>query len=168
MDRYLDTDAVEGRLALAVMRARLRVTGRSVVLTVKRSGVETGGVTTRVELEAPATRSLDPRRWPDSAARRALLEVTGDLRLVEIARLRQRRLTRLMHRGTSLVELSLDALSALDGRRVAARRHELEAELKAGDVTALAELADTLRGLRGICPPIGSKLSFAVDAVPAR
>jgi inorganic triphosphatase YgiF len=168
VDRYLDTDRGEGRLALALIRARLRLAGRSVVLTVKRTGVEADGVTTRVELEGPATRSLDPRRWPDSAARSALLEETGGAPLIEIARLRQRRFTRLVRRGATTVELSLDALAALDGGRVAGRRHELEAELKAGDASALADLADALRGARGIGPALGSKLRFTLEAGLAR
>lgn len=150
------------------MRARLRVAGRSVVLTVKRTGAETEGVTTRVELEAPATRSLDPRRWADSPARTALLEATGGAPLIEIARLRQRRYTRLIRRGATTVELSLDALAALDGGRVVGRRHELEAELKAGDAAALMELAEALRGTRGIGPALGSKLRFTLEAVLAR
>lgn len=163
-DRYLDTAPDNGRLAVAQMRARLRSTGRTVVLTVKRPGTEALGVTTRVELEAPATRSLDPRRWPESAARDALLAATGGEPLVEIARLRQRRLTRLLRRAGTTVEMSLDALSALDGRRILARRHELEAELVDGDPGALAELAAALRGVEGIGPALGSKLRFALDA----
>jgi inorganic triphosphatase YgiF len=168
VDRYVDTDPYEGRLALALMRARLRVAGRSVVLTVKRPGTEALGVTTRVELEAPATRSLDPRRWPESAARSALIAATAGESLVEIARLRQRRLTRLLHRAGTTVEVSLDALAALDGRRVVGRRHELEAELVTGDEAALADLAAALRGVDGIGPALGSKLRFTLDAVLVR
>jgi inorganic triphosphatase YgiF len=167
-DRYLDTDPHFGRLATAQMRARLRSTGRSVELTVKRPGTEALGVTTRVELEAPATRSLDPRRWPASAARDALLAATGGEPLVEIARLRQRRLTRLFRRAATTVEVSLDALAALDGRTVVARRHELEAELIDGDDAALADLAEALRRIDGIGPALGSKLRFALDAVLVR
>ena len=167
-DRYLDTDQYLGRLAIAQMRARLRITGRAVELTVKRPGTEAFGVTTRVELEAPATRSLDPRRWPESLAREALLAATGGEPLVEIARLRQRRLTRLLRRASTTVEVSLDALSALDGRRVVARRHELEAELIHGDEAALGDLADALRRVEGIVPAIGSKLRFTLDAMAVR
>lgn len=168
VDRYVDTDEYEGRLALRQMRARLRVAGWSVVLTVKRPGTEAMGVTTRVELEAPATRSLDPRRWPDSAARAALLAAIDGHDLVEIARLRQRRLTRLLRRGATTVEVSLDALAALHDGRVVGRRHELEAELVEGDPAALVELADALRLVVGIGPPLGSKLRFTLDAVLVR
>ncbi len=165
VDRYIDTDLYEGRLELAAMRARLRVEGRSVSLTVKRSGTQEFGVTTRVELEGPATSSLDARRWPDSAARTALLAATDGEQLVEIARLRQRRFTRLLRRAATTVEISLDALAALDGRLVVARRHELEAELVEGNPADLGELAAALSRVDGIEPPLGSKRRFALDAL---
>lgn len=167
-DRYIDTDPFEGLLAFASMRARLRVAVRSVVLTVKRPGTEMLGVTTRVELEGPATRSLDPRTWPDSAARAALLAATGGAQLVEIARLRQRRLTRLLRRGATTVEVSLDALAAMGGREVVGRRHELEAELVEGDPVDLGELAEALQRVDGIGPALGSKLRFTLEAVLLR
>ena len=145
------------------MRARLRFEAGAVTLTVKRSGVEVDGVTTRVELEAPATRSLAPARWPVSQARDTLLETIGRERLQVIARLRQRRLARVVRRGGTRVELSLDALAAVAGRRVVARRHELEAELIQGAERDLGALADALRAWEGIGPPLGSKLVFALE-----
>jgi inorganic triphosphatase YgiF len=163
-DRYLDTDETAGRLATARMRVRLRLSRRAVTLALKRSGLEQAGVTTRVELEAPATRSLDPRRWPDSAAKRALLEAVGERPLREVARLRQDRLTRRFRRASTTVELSLDALEALDDGQVIARRHELEAELVRGNASDLAELAVALSQFDGIGPALGSKLLFAVEA----
>lgn len=167
-DRYLDTDPIAGRLFLKSIRARLRREGAVTSLTVKRSGVEMRGVTTRVELEGPATRSLDPDRWPPSAARAALLEASSSEPLQVIAQLRQRRRTRLLARGETVVELSLDALQAVDRGRVVGRRHELEAELIRGDETALAELGEALLRIDGVSPPLGSKLRFALDAVLAR
>jgi inorganic triphosphatase YgiF len=167
-DRYLDTDPIAGRLFLKSIRARLRREGAVTSLTVKRSGVEARGVTTRVEMEGPATRSLDPGRWPASAARGALLEASSSEPLQVIAQLRQRRRTRLLARGETVVELSLDALQAVDRGRVVGRRHELEAELVRGDETALAELGEALLRIEGVGPPLGSKLRFAMDAVLAR
>jgi inorganic triphosphatase YgiF len=167
-DRYLDTDRVAGRLAAGLVRARLRRQGDAITLTVKRAGTESSGVTTRVELEGPATRAIEPERWPPSAARTVLIEAAGGLPLCEIAALRQRRLTRLLRRGATTVEVSLDALEALAGARVAARRYELEAELVAGEHGALAELSESLRAIDGVGPPLGSKLQFALDAVLAR
>ncbi|HYK95974.1 MAG TPA: CYTH domain-containing protein [Candidatus Dormibacteraeota bacterium] len=166
-DRYLDTDPIAGRLFLKAIRARLRRERGITSVTVKRSGVELRGVTTRVELEGPATRSLDPARWPPSAARAALLEASASERLQVIAQLRQRRLTRLLARGTTVVEVSLDAMQAVDHGRVAGRRHELEAELVRGDETALAELGEALLRVDGVGPPLGSKLRFALDSAIA-
>ena len=163
-DRYLDTDQIAGRLFLAGIRARLRRERGVTTLTVKRTGVELRGVTTRVELHGEATRSVDPRRWPASAARTALLEAAGSEAMREIAQLRQRRLTRLVARGGTTVELSLDALEAVADGRVVARRHELEAELVRGEETALAELGEALLLLDGIGPPLGSKLRFALES----
>jgi inorganic triphosphatase YgiF len=166
-DRYLDTDQIAGRLFLKSIRARLRRERGVTSLTVKRSGVEARGVTTRVELEGPATRSLDPARWPPSAARAALLEASASEPLQVIAQLRQRRLTRLVARGGTVVELSLDALQAVDRGRVVGRRHELEAELVRGDETALAELGEALLRIEGVSPPLGSKLRFALESAIA-
>jgi inorganic triphosphatase YgiF len=163
-DRYLDSEQDGGRLAAALVRARLRQSGGAVVVTVKRAGAVRAGVTTRVELEAPATRSLDPGRWPDSDARRVLVDASGGLPLREIGVLRQRRLTRLVRRGGTTVELSLDTVDALVDGRLAARRHELEAELVRGDEAALAELGSALAKLDGVGPPAGSKLRFAIEA----
>lgn len=168
LDRYLDTDAVDGRLETSGLRARLRAVESTVTLTVKRSGAVDRSVTTRVELEGAATSALDPAAWPDSAARAALLEALGDGRLREIGRLRQRRLTRLLRRDATIVELSLDELEALDGDHVAGRRFELEAELVAGDANDLADLAEALRAIPGVGDPRGSKLRFALDAVLVR
>jgi len=97
-----------------------------------------------------------------------LLDAIGGERLMEIARLRQRRLTLVVERGPTAVEISLDALEALADGQVAARRHELEAELLRGDVADLEMLADTLRAIPGIGPALGSKLRFALDAAAGR
>jgi inorganic triphosphatase YgiF len=166
-DRYLDTDPIAGRLFLKSVRARLRRERGATTLTVKRSGLESRGVTTRVELEGPATRSLDPGRWPPSAARAALLDASASEPLQVIAQLRQRRLTRLLARGETVVELSLDAMQAVDRGRVVGRRYELEAELVGGDETALAELGEALLRIEGVGPPLGSKLRFAQESIIA-
>ena len=164
LDRYLDT--VAGALEGALARARLREERDRVELTFKRQGVVgDGGVTTRVELEGPATPDLDPARWPESAARHELMAVAGGGPLVETARLRQRRLVRDLVRGETRVELSLDHLEALDGEAVVATRWELEAELKAGRQEDLAELANALGVLPGLSLAAESKRLFAMLAV---
>jgi inorganic triphosphatase YgiF len=123
-----------------------------------------GAVSTRVELEGPATTELDPQAWPDSDARAALLEATSGAPLVEIARLRQHRLTRLVRRGDTVVELSLDTIEAIADDVVVAVREELEAELKAGDPASLHDLSEALSAIEGVGPPLGSKLQFALNA----
>ena len=165
VDRYLDTSIDGGRLRQRAMRARLRRRGRAVTLTVKRAGApRDDGISARTELEGPATASLDPHRWPASAAKTALLEAIGDRPLVEIGRLRQDRLVRIVRRGDAEIELSLDRVDALAGGRVVGRRYELEAELKRGDEAALAELGAELARIPGLGPAAGSKLEFAVAA----
>lgn len=161
-DRYLDTGFADGRLYLAGLRARLRETDSGVTLTVKRRGVLTGAITTRTELEGPATPALDPDAWPPSDARAVLLASSSGDRLVEIAALQQRRLTRILVRDATLVEMSLDEMDALEGDRSVDHRVELEAELKAGPAGPLHELAEALVAIEGIGPPAGSKLDFAL------
>jgi inorganic triphosphatase YgiF len=163
-DRYIDTARAHGRLQAQGIRARLRSQAGTVMLGVKRGGIVRAGVTVRVELEAEATPSLDPRRWPPSDARAVLMEAAGGGRLVEIAVLRQRRLVRRVGLGSTTVELSLDRIDAVERGRVLARRHELEAELIEGDEGELANLARELGRLDGVTPPIGSKLAFGLDA----
>ena len=163
-DRYLDTDEFDGRLAGALYRARLRRSDRSVELTVKRRGIYQGALSERLELKGGATRSRNPARWPASEARDRLLAVAGTGPLVEIAAIRQQRLIRHFRRGATEVEVSLDALEALVGPRVAARRWELEIELLTGEKSALMDLATALRTVPGVSVSEGSKLDFAKSA----
>ena len=166
VDRYLDTAG--GALEAADARIRLRESRGAVTATLKRRGiVAEGGVTSRVELEAPATPSVDPAEWPPSPAREALEDIVGAAALVETARLRQRRHVRDLARGDTRVELSLDRLEALDGDQVVATRWELEAELKAGTPEDLAELSNALQVLPGASLAAESKRLFAMLAVAA-
>ena len=164
VDRYLDTAASGGRLWQGTMRARLRASDAGVVLTVKLPRQSTGAASTRIELEAPASPVLDPLDWPDSPARAALVAAAGGERLVEIAALRQRRLTRRYQAGGTEVEVSLDQLEALVDDAAVGHRIELEAELKAGSAADLERLAAALVALPGIEAPLGSKLDFALAA----
>jgi inorganic triphosphatase YgiF len=136
-----------------------------VTATLKRRGVVEDGLTARVELDGPATASLDASDWPDSPARRALEEIVGTTPLVETARLRQRRQVLDLARDDTQVELSLDRLEALDGDRVVATRWELEAELKGGSREALTELSNALQVLPGVSLAAESKRLFAMLAV---
>ncbi|HEX7949470.1 MAG TPA: CYTH domain-containing protein [Candidatus Limnocylindrales bacterium] len=160
-DRYLDTAVTGGRLETAGYRARLRGGHGGIELTVKRRGTYVGALSERLELKGAANRSRRPATWPPSVARDRLLAIAGPGPLVEVAALRQGRLVRLVRRGATEVELSLDALEGLDGERVAARRWEVEIELIGGDRAALEELASVIRRLPGVVDPEGSKLDFA-------
>ena len=62
------------------------------------------------------------------------------------------------------MELSLDEMDALDGDAVVDRRVELEAELKAGPVEGLEDLAAALLEIDGVGPPQSSKLDFALGS----
>jgi CHAD domain-containing protein len=113
VDQYLDTRA--GALARAGYGARLRRVGRRTVVTVKsiarrHSGRGRGALHDRLELEARATRQLDPRRWPDSPAR-ALIEVSaGGEALHTLFTIEQHRRGReLLRDGGVVAMLSLDA-----------------------------------------------------------
>jgi inorganic triphosphatase YgiF len=164
IDRYMDTAAPVGLLFAAGLRARLREEERGVVLAVKQRGVVDGSVTTRVELEGPATPELDPAAWPASRARSRLLETIGEQSLVEVAAVRQRRLKRNFRRGPVVVELSLDEMEALDGTEIVGSRCEFEVELVAGNAGGLEELAGALRELPGVREAIESKLTFALSS----
>lgn len=163
-DRYVDTAETGGRLFEQGMRARLRRDGRSVILAVKHSGIESAGITTRAELEGPATDSLDPARWPASDARATLAAAIDALPLIEIARLRQRRLSRNVRGYGAIIELSLDRVEAVVNGRAVEHRYELEAELKTGRADALARLLEVLNQVDGLGPRAGSKLAFAREA----
>jgi inorganic triphosphatase YgiF len=163
VDRYIDTAGAT--LAGIGARARVRTGDGPARLALKRRGIADGAVTSRREVEGPATEALEPAGWPASAARSELLELARGEPLLEIARLRQRRTARDVVRGGTRVELSLDALDALDGDEIVASRWELEAELKAGDVAPLHELAVALQRNPATGPPTGSKLGFAVASV---
>jgi inorganic triphosphatase YgiF len=162
VDRYIDTAALALNAVLA--RARLRHSAGLVTLTFKRSGIQTDGITERVELEGPATAALEPAGWPASSARTALVEIAGDAALIETARLRQHRLVRDLRRDDIAVELSLDHMEALRGDVVVATRWELDAELKEGTREGLADLAAALRRIPGTSPATESKRSFALAA----
>lgn len=166
MDRYLDTAVGDGALRAAGLRARLRISPDGVVLAVKgRAAVSPGGVATRMELEAAASDDHDPARWPASPAKELVVSTIAGAQLIEIAAVRQERQVRLVRRGETVIELSLDQLTALgaDGGALATRL-ELEAELKQGPAAALEELARALESVDGLAPPLGSKLEFALAA----
>lgn len=165
VDRYLDT--ADAALERVEARARLRESGAGVVLTVKRRGIVDGAITSRRELEGPASAMLQPGSWPASAARDDLLGLADGREILETVRLRQHRTIRRLRRAATVVEVSLDRLEAFDGAAVVATRWELEAELKAGDPAALQDLATALRRIPGVGEPVSSKRWFAMEALAA-
>jgi CHAD domain-containing protein len=111
VDSYLDTRS--RALARAGYGARLRRAGRRTLVTVKsiaRRHGRGGALHDRLELEAPATRRLDPGRWPESPAR-ALVEVSaGGEALHTLFTIEQHRRERdLLRDGGVVATLSLDA-----------------------------------------------------------
>lgn len=168
VDRYFDTEGTTawsaGALGRAGLRARLREQDGTVILALKSAISRDGAVSRRMELQGPATNRLDPEDWPPSDARSRLKAVLDGRPIVEIAALRQRRLQRDFGRAGTTVEISLDEMTALDGRRVLGRQVEVEAELLSGDVASLRDLAAALVKLPGIDIAAGSKLAFALAA----
>jgi inorganic triphosphatase YgiF len=173
VDRYLDTAG--GRLSAALWACRLRRREGVVRVSLKGppEGVAGSAVHRRPELEGPATESLDPATWPDSAARRFLDELRGEEPLVERLLLVQRRTERavLLDGGTTLGTLSLDEVSIGSGERRAGDLYAVELELAsdAGDAATvtLERLAAILAARPGLRADPRSKLEHALAALAA-
>ena len=164
-DRYLDTS--DGALARAGFAARLRQTNGSTVVTVKGTRPPDGAMARREELEGPADRSADPSDWPPSAARSLILELCGDLPLVELVTVRQLRRKRKLKAADATAELSLDEVDVVARGRVIDRFVELEVELTSGSEARLSELELVLGVDGGLAPARGSKLEAALAASSA-
>jgi inorganic triphosphatase YgiF len=166
-DLYLDT--AHGRLRAAGLAARIRSEGGRHRLTVKSTAEPVrGAIHRRLEVEGPARPTPDPATWPPSAARDIVTAAVGRAWLRVIACIRQQRQTRLLGRGPTTVELSLDKLEALAGPRddrVLDRRVELEAELVTGDLEDLEALAAALAVRSDLVAAGGSKLDWARGAL---
>jgi inorganic triphosphatase YgiF len=166
-DMYLDT--ASGRLRTAGLAARIRSEGGRHRLTVKSTAEPvSGAIHRRLEVEGPARPTPDPATWPPSAARDIVTAAVGRAWLRVIASIRQHRQTRLLGRGPTTVELSLDELEALAGPRdgrVLDRRIELEAELVKGELEDLEALAAALAVRSGLAAASGSKLDWARAAL---
>ncbi len=167
LDLYLDT--ASGRLRTSGLAARIRAESGRHTLAVKSTAEPLGGpLHRRLEVEGPARPTPDPATWPPSAARDIVVAAVGRAWLRVVACIRQRRRSRLLGRGPTTVELSLDELEALaDPRndRVLDRRVELEAELVKGEVEDLEALAAALAVSAGLVSASGSKLDWARAAM---
>ena len=161
-DRYIDTS--DGALARAGYAARLRLTNGGTIVTVKSTTPAEGALARREELEGPADRTAEPRDWPASAARSLMLELCGDVPLVELVTVRQLRRKRRLKGDDAAAELSLDEVDVVSRGRVIDRFVELEVELTYGNDARLEELASFLRADPGLTPATGSKLDAALAA----
>jgi CHAD domain-containing protein len=85
--------------------------------------------------------------------------------LVEVATIRQLRRKRQFRDGSTRVELSLDEVDVVTGKRVVARFVELEAELTKGDATRLAALDATFASDPALRRSVGSKFEAALAAL---
>lgn len=106
-DRYVDTPS--RALERSGYGARLRRGGQRTTLTVKKTTPATGAVHDRLELEGAATRSLDPRHWPESGARALVEAATGGEHLRTLFVIDQQRDEHeLLLDGTAVATVSLD------------------------------------------------------------
>jgi inorganic triphosphatase YgiF len=170
VDRYLDT--ADGRLAAALWACRLRSRdGASRVSLKGPAAAGSGGwLHRRPEVEGPATGSLDPGRWPASAARALVDELRGGAALEERLRLRQRRTERAVLRPDGMERLgtlSLDAVQIGEGTDRERELFVVELELAgAADdeaMRALRELAEALARHPGLEPDPRTKLEHALE-----
>ena len=168
LDRYLDTP--DARLAAARWACRLRTRDGSVRVSLKGPAEHELGdaVHRRPELEAPAMDDHDPLRWPASAARAQLLQLSGGRPLVERLSLRQRRTERLVSAERPVGVLSLDRVTVVAQGHERGRFLAVELELAgdADEVLAGAVFAE-LRAIDGLAPEPQSKLELALAMLPA-
>jgi triphosphatase len=138
-DRYFDTPDLA--LSAAGYGARLRTVGSDTTLTVK-ADIEVGdGLHRRLELEAPATRSLNVRNWPESEARSRLLDVVADRRLVERFVVGQQRRERAIDFDGTRAVASIDEGEVEYLGIAAGDIRQFEVELVSGDADALRSFA---------------------------
>ena len=165
LDRYLDT--AEGRLSTARWACRLRSRGGLVRISLKGPAEHDAGnpVHRRPELEGPASDGLDPAAWPPSAAREALLRLTGGQPLAERLSLEQERTERVVGGEPPLGVLSLDRVTVRAGGRARGRFLAVELELAPGasDEVLADSLLRELQAFGGLLPEPRSKLELALD-----
>jgi inorganic triphosphatase YgiF len=171
-DRYLDTAG--GALAEARWACRLRERDGAIRVSLKGPAEDTAGAWhhRRPEVEGPATASTDPADWPDSDARRRLVELSGGAPLVERFELRQERTERpVLVGGDPVGVLSLDRVEISASGTVLGGLHVVELELASADALPedrFASLARELAGRPGLRPDPRTKLEHAVGLLVAR
>jgi inorganic triphosphatase YgiF len=171
-DRYLDTP--DGALATERWACRLRERDGAIRVSLKGPAEVTAGEWhhRHPEVEGPATGSIRPTDWPDSEARRRLVELAGDAGLVERFVLRQNRTERpVVLDGLPVAILSLDEVTIVAGERELGRLHVVELELANAESLPpdrFEELANALAARPGLRPEPRSKLEHAIELLDAR
>jgi inorganic triphosphatase YgiF len=164
-DVYFDT--ADEALKAAGYGARLRTVGSDTTLTLK-AAIEVGdGLHRRLELEAPATKTLAPDRWPESEARSRVIDVVGARRLIENFVLGQQRRERAIDLGDTTAVVSIDEGEVEYLGIAAGELHHLEVELREGDAAALRALAKRIEASGIATAEDHSKLELAKDMVEA-
>ena len=163
-DRYFDTP--DSALESAGYGARLRSVGSETVLTVKADIETGGGLHRRLELEAPATRALNPAAWPESDARaRVIALAAGTRRLIERFTVGQQRRERAIALPTATAVASIDEAEVDFLGVPAGEIHQFEVELRDGDPGALKVFARAFARARLARPGEHSKLAMAARLV---
>jgi inorganic triphosphatase YgiF len=155
LDRYVDT--ADLRLETEGWNARLRTTEDRTSLDLKslddvavepesNRRPQSGSLRRRIEWSGPATTSLDPTDWPESAARARLAALAGDAPIEERFSLRQTRRERELRGTSGWAILSLDDVVVEHGGRSVGRFGALEIEMRGGDDHLLDVVAEMLEG----------------------
>ncbi len=170
VDRYLDTD--DDRLAASLWACRLRTREGATRISLKGPpiGRVEGWHHRRPEVEGPATDTIDPDRWPASAALELLATLRGGRPLLERLRLYQARTERAvtLEDGTRLGTLTMDRVRmSADGAdlgRLFVVELELDQSSKAGEAE-LGGMAAVLEATDGLTAEPRSKLEHALERI---
>ncbi len=117
----------------------------------------------RLELEAPATRDLDPEDWPDSEARARLVEAAGNTRLIELFVIGQERRERTVQLEGATAVASIDSGEVEYLGIVAGEIRHFEIELRDGSSEALQAITERVLASDLVVAEDRSKLELAAE-----
>jgi len=126
-DIYLDT--VNQRLFSAGYTCRRRILQAGMSIIVTKPNKPEGPFHHRQKLEVALPAALPPARWPESAARELVLQLSSQQQLAPLFKIQLTRIVRVLQRhGQVMAELKLDKVSLIanDEEQI---YHELEVEL---------------------------------------